>query len=69
MTTITRRRRRRTPEPVTHLSLAAWPPAAQARLLHAVTHCDADAVRGTGTGVCDAPLDARGACPRADRHL
>lgn len=31
--------------------------------------CEADSKRGTGTGLCDAPLDEHGNCPRADRHL
>lgn len=31
--------------------------------------CDANSRKGTGTGVCDAPLDAHGQCPRADEHV
>jgi hypothetical protein len=31
--------------------------------------CDARAVKGTGTGVCDRLLDAHGACDRAADHL
>ena len=45
-----------------------WPPAAQRRLWHAVTHCDALARTGTGARVCDAPLDAHATCPRAATH-
>lgn len=30
--------------------------------------CDAEARKGTGTGLCAAGLDEHGACPRADRH-
>lgn len=42
-------------------SLPATPPARR--------RCDADARRGTGTGVCDSPLDARGQRPAASQHL
>lgn len=35
---------------------------------HAVDYCDADSKRGTGTGMCNAPLDHLGQCPRAGRH-
>ena len=31
--------------------------------------CEADAKRGTGTGVCDTPLDAHAQCPRAGQHV
>jgi hypothetical protein len=31
--------------------------------------CDANAKRGTGTGICDRPLDEHGQCDRADKHL
>lgn len=31
--------------------------------------CDANARRGTGTGVCDRPLDQHGQCDRAADHL
>lgn len=32
-------------------------------------HCDAHARRGTGTGVCDRPLDRHGGCDRAADHV
>lgn len=60
--TLTRRRPATAP-------FRAWPPAAQARLLHAVLHCDADTKLGTGARVCDTRLDVHGQCPRADRHV
>lgn len=31
--------------------------------------CDAEATRGTGTGMCDRPLDERGQCDRAGAHI
>lgn len=31
--------------------------------------CDQLARRGTGQGVCDAPLDAHGVCVNAGRHI
>jgi hypothetical protein len=31
-------------------------------------HCEEFAVRGTGYGMCDAPLDAHGTCARAGDH-
>lgn len=31
--------------------------------------CDANAKRGTGTGVCNRPLDEHGQCDRAGDHL
>lgn len=31
--------------------------------------CDAQAHRGTGYGVCDAPLDVRGNCARVSDHV
>lgn len=31
--------------------------------------CEADARRGTGTGVCLSPLDTNGNCGRASEHL
>lgn len=31
--------------------------------------CDANARRGTGTGMCDRPLDEHGQCDRAGDHL
>lgn len=31
--------------------------------------CDANAKRGTGTGICDRPLDEHGNCPNASNHL
>lgn len=34
-----------------------------------VERCEADARRGTGTGVCDRPLDSYGRCDRASDHV
>lgn len=31
--------------------------------------CEETAVRGTGTGMCDTPLDEHGNCPNARGHL
>lgn len=31
--------------------------------------CEENAVKGTGTGVCDAMLDAFGNCPNASNHV
>jgi hypothetical protein len=31
--------------------------------------CEETATRGTGTGVCDSPLDEHGNCPNARGHL
>lgn len=31
--------------------------------------CDANARKGTGTGMCDAPLDEHGNCPNAGNHI
>lgn len=31
--------------------------------------CEENAQRGTGTGACDRPLDAHGACDRAAQHV
>lgn len=36
---------------------------------HHVRYCDANARRGTGTGICDRPLDEIGQCDRASDHL
>jgi hypothetical protein len=36
---------------------------------HELRRCEARARRGTGTGVCAAPLDDRGYCPRGSSHL
>lgn len=33
------------------------------------TRCDNAAQRGTGTGVCDTPLDEHGQCSRASDHI
>lgn len=34
-----------------------------------MNRCDAEAKKGTGTGVCNAPLDEHGNCPRAGSHV
>lgn len=31
--------------------------------------CEAQARKGTGTGICDRPLDTNGYCDRANDHL
>lgn len=31
--------------------------------------CDANAKRGTGTGMCDHPLNEHGGCPNASNHI
>lgn len=31
--------------------------------------CDALAKKGTGLGICNAPLDEHGNCPRAGQHI
>lgn len=31
--------------------------------------CDANSRKGTGTGMCDRPLDEHGNCDRASSHL
>ena len=36
---------------------------------HYQPRCDADALHGTGTGICDAVLDEHGTCPDASRHV
>lgn len=36
---------------------------------HYQPRCDADALHGTGTGICDAALDEHGVCPNASRHV
>lgn len=33
-----------------------------------VRKCEANSQRGTGYGMCDAPLDSHGQCPRAGAH-
>lgn len=37
--------------------------------LKTVKRCEANAVRGTGTGSCDQPLDEHGNCPRTSDHI
>lgn len=37
--------------------------------LGAKQRCEANARRGTGTGMCDRPLDAHGYCDRASDHI
>jgi len=37
--------------------------------VHSLKRCEANAGRGTGTGICDAPLDSLGLCPAASKHL
>ena len=32
-------------------------------------HCDAQAHKGTGHGICNWPLDEHGNCPNAGRHV
>jgi hypothetical protein len=34
-----------------------------------IRRCDAEATLGTGTGLCDTPLDKHGNCANADKHL
>lgn len=36
---------------------------------HYQARCDADALHGTGFGICDQPLDEHGNCPHASRHV
>ncbi len=36
---------------------------------HYQPRCDADALHGTGTGICDTALTERGTCPNASRHV
>lgn len=42
-----------------------WPDAEDQQPLR----CGAEARRGTGTGVCDRPLDGHGYCDRASDHI
>lgn len=34
-----------------------------------IEYCLAEAKRGTGTGVCDKPLDERGNCTNPTNHI
>lgn len=49
--------------------LGTGPAVKRDPLVRQPARCDAEARRGTGTGACDSPLDARGQCERAGRHL
>jgi hypothetical protein len=39
------------------------------RLKPKVRRCDENARKGTGYGMCDAPLDRHGGCPNAGNHV
>jgi hypothetical protein len=34
-----------------------------------IRHCEADAKKGAGTGICGKILDEHGNCPRASNHM
>lgn len=34
-----------------------------------IKRCEAEARKGTGTGMCNQPLDEHGNCPRANDHI
>jgi hypothetical protein len=39
------------------------------RATRKISRCEANARRGTGTGMCDALLNEHGECPRASEHI
>lgn len=53
-----------------HPEYVVWVESATPRTTSSrVETCDAYARRGTGTGMCNAPLDDHGACSRAGQHI
>jgi hypothetical protein len=46
-----------------------WGPGRGDDRFRSVQRCEANAVRGTGTGLCNRPLDEYGYCDRPSDHL